>query len=70
MKITICIGSSCHLKGAPEIAGVLEKKINENNFIFVVYNKTKSTFLQGFSRHFYRICTKTTEFYYKKSGTH
>lgn len=29
--ISVCVGSSCHLKGAPEIAGMLEKKINENN---------------------------------------
>lgn len=31
MIITICIGSSCHLKGSREIVHTLEKLIAENN---------------------------------------
>ena len=31
MLITICIGSSCHLKGSRSIIQELEKKIKENN---------------------------------------
>ena len=31
MKITICIGSSCHLKGAPEIVRLLQKYIKDNS---------------------------------------
>ena len=27
MKVTVCIGSSCHLKGAPEIVELLQKYI-------------------------------------------
>ena len=31
MVITICIGSSCHLKGSRNIIQGLQKKIQENN---------------------------------------
>ena len=30
MKVTICIGSACHLKGSRSIIQGLEKKIREN----------------------------------------
>lgn len=30
MKVTICIGSSCHLKGSREIVEILQKLIEEN----------------------------------------
>ncbi|MDO4553769.1 MAG: (2Fe-2S) ferredoxin domain-containing protein [Lachnospiraceae bacterium] len=31
MKITICIGSSCHLKGSREIVMTLQRLISEKN---------------------------------------
>ena len=31
MKITVCIGSSCHLKGSRQIVEQLQYFINENN---------------------------------------
>lgn len=31
MEITICIGSSCHLRGSREIIGKLEKLVKENS---------------------------------------
>lgn len=31
IKIQICIGSSCHLKGAPEIVRLLQKYIKDNS---------------------------------------
>lgn len=31
MKITVCIGSSCHLKGSRQIVQELQYLINENN---------------------------------------
>ena len=31
MKITICIGSSCHLKGSRQIVGELQRLVAENN---------------------------------------
>ena len=29
MIIQICVGSSCHLKGSPEIVGLLQKAVEE-----------------------------------------
>ena len=31
MLIQICVGSSCHIKGSPEIVELLTKSIEENN---------------------------------------
>ena len=31
MKITVCIGSSCHLKGSRRIVEVLQDMVRENN---------------------------------------
>ncbi len=31
MKVTVCIGSSCHLKGSRKIVEVLQDLIRENN---------------------------------------
>ena len=31
MKVTICIGSSCHLKGSREIVEILQKLVEENH---------------------------------------
>lgn len=31
MTITVCIGSSCHLKGSKEVVGILERLIEENH---------------------------------------
>ena len=31
MLIQICVGSSCHIKGSPEIVELLTKAIEENN---------------------------------------
>ena len=31
MKITVCIGSSCHLKGSPEIVELLQESIEKEN---------------------------------------
>ena len=30
MKILICVGSSCHLKGSPEIVGLLQNSLAEH----------------------------------------
>ena len=30
MKITVCIGSSCHLKGSPEIVNLITEAIKEH----------------------------------------
>ena len=31
MVIKICVGSSCHLKGAPELVELLQKAVKDNN---------------------------------------
>ena len=31
MKVTICIGSSCHLKGSRQVVSALQTLISENN---------------------------------------
>ena len=31
MKITVCIGSSCHIKGSPEIVELLSNAVKENH---------------------------------------
>ena len=31
MKITVCIGSSCHIKGSRQVVGQLQKLIAENH---------------------------------------
>ena len=31
MKITVCIGSSCHIKGSRQVVGLLQKLIADHN---------------------------------------
>ena len=31
MTVKICVGSSCHLKGSPEIVELMTKAVEENN---------------------------------------
>lgn len=31
MKITVCIGSSCHIKGSRQVVGALQQLIAQNN---------------------------------------
>lgn len=31
MLVQICVGSSCHIKGSPEIVELLKKAVEENN---------------------------------------
>ncbi len=31
MKITVCIGSSCHIKGSRQVVDALQRLISENN---------------------------------------
>lgn len=45
MKIVICIGSSCHLKGARQVVEQLQTLIQENNLIDEV--ELSGTFCMG-----------------------
>lgn len=31
MRVTVCIGSSCHIKGSPEIVELLQQAVADNN---------------------------------------
>ena len=31
MKVTVCIGSSCHIKGSRQVVEKLQELVNENN---------------------------------------
>ncbi len=33
MLVQICVGSSCHIKGSPEIVELLTKAVEENNLV-------------------------------------
>ena len=37
MKVTVCIGSSCHIKGSRQVVEQLQNLINENNLGDKVY---------------------------------
>ena len=45
MKVTVCIGSSCHIKGARQVVEYLQKRINENGLEEKV--KLNGTFCMG-----------------------
>lgn len=43
--VTVCIGSSCHIKGSYEVVNALKKLINENNLDNTV--TVKASFCHG-----------------------
>lgn len=45
MKITVCIGSSCHIKGSHQVVEELQRLIKENNLADKV--KLGGTFCMG-----------------------
>ena len=45
MKVTVCIGSSCHIKGARQVVEYLQNHISENNLDDKV--KLGGTFCMG-----------------------
>ena len=45
MKITVCIGSSCHIKGSRQVAERLKSLIEENNLADKV--ELRATFCMG-----------------------
>ena len=45
MKVTVCIGSSCHIKGARQVVECLQNHISENNLDDKV--KLGGTFCMG-----------------------
>ena len=74
MKITVCIGSSCHLKGSRLVVASLQKLIAENN----VSDKVElgGTFCMGQCQKgvcvtvdddFYSVCPEGVDDFFEKS---
>jgi NADH:ubiquinone oxidoreductase subunit E len=49
MKITVCIGSSCHIKGSRQVVSELQRLISENNLKDKV--ELGGTFCMGKCQH-------------------
>ena len=73
MKITVCIGSSCHIKGSRQVVGQLQQLIAQNNLgdkvelggTFCMGNCQKgiSTSLDGVV---YSVTPETAEAFFEK----
>lgn len=73
LKITICIGSSCHIKGSRQVVEELQSLIAENNLSDKV--ELGGTFCMGKCQEgvcvtvndsFYSVAPETTEEFFKK----
>ena len=73
MKITVCIGSSCHIKGSRQVVEQLQSFINENNLGDKV--ELSGTFCMGkcqqgvcvtVDEEFYSVTPETVEDFFKK----
>ena len=72
MKITICIGSSCHIKGSRQVVEQLQSLIKENNLDEKV--ELAGTFCLGqcqqgvcgkVDEEFYSVSPETTEEFFR-----
>ena len=72
MKITICIGSSCHIKGSRQVVEQLQNLIKENNLDEKV--ELAGTFCLGkcqqgvcvnVDEEFYSVTPETTEEFFR-----
>lgn len=63
MKITICIGSSCHIKGSRQVVEQLQSLIKENNLDEKV--ELAGTFCLGQCQQ--GVCVKVDEEFYSVS---
>ena len=57
MKVTVCIGSSCHIKGSRQVVEQLQNLINENNLDDKV--ELSGTFCLGECQH--GVCVTVDE---------
>ena len=60
MKVTVCIGSSCHIKGSRHIVEYLQNRINENGLEDTV--KLSGTFCMGKCQQ--GVCVTVDEEFY------
>ena len=74
MKITVCIGSSCHIKGARQVVEYLQSHISENGLDDKV--KLSGTFCMGNCQQgvcvtvdddFYSVTPDTVEEFFEKN---
>ncbi len=74
MKITVCIGSSCHIKGSRQVVEKLQQLISENNLTESV--ALSGTFCLGkcqegvcvtIDDEFYSLTPETTEEFFNKA---
>ena len=60
MKVTVCIGSSCHIKGSRQVVEYLQKHISENGLDDKV--KLSGTFCMGECQQ--GVCVTVDEKFY------
>ena len=72
MKITVCIGSSCHIKGSHQVVETLQKLIRENEISDKI--ELGGTFCMGKCQQgvcveadgeFYSVCPETAEEFFR-----
>ncbi len=74
MKVTICIGSSCHLKGSRQVVERLQSLVNENEL--TDYVELGGTFCMGKCQQgvcvtvddeFYSVSPETVDTFFKEN---
>ena len=74
MKVTICIGSSCHLKGSRQVVERLQSLVNENVLTDIV--ELGGTFCMGKCQQgvcvtvddeFYSVSPETVDTFFKEN---
>lgn len=74
MKVTICIGSSCHLKGSRQVVERLQSLVNENEL--TDYVELGGTFCMGkcqqgvcvtIDDEFYSVSPETVDAFFKEN---
>lgn len=74
MKVTICIGSSCHLKGSRQVVERLQSLVNEN--ALTDYVELGGTFCMGKCQQgvcvtvddeFYSVSPETVDAFFKEN---
>ena len=74
MKITVCIGSSCHIKGSRQVVEQLQYLINENNLGDKVelggtfcMNKCQQGVCVTVDQEFYSVTPETAEEFFENN---
>ena len=72
MKLTVCIGSSCHIKGSRQVVEQLQRLINENNVADKVtlsgafcMGKCQQGVCVTFNDNFYSVTPANVEAFFK-----